>query len=45
MSWADMISLAKKVMLSWHFLAVLGGALVFTFLVFYVADHHKDVLD
>ena len=45
MSWADMFSLSKKVIFSWPFLAVLGGAIVFSFLVFYVADHHKDVLD
>lgn len=45
MSWADMISLAKRVILSWPFLMVFAVAVVFVFLIFYVADHNKDVLD
>ena len=45
MSWTEMFVLIKNVLFSWPVLAIIVAVFAFLVLVFYVANHHKDVLD
>lgn len=45
MSWAEIFVIIKSVIFSWYVLGIILAVSIFLALVFYVANHNKDVLD